>query len=166
MNRKAIGRRSFFFGCFAAASCRNPNRSVTSSFPEQLVSIARVASYSADITGVMKRILLAHRVPVASKRIVLKPKLVDVDAGAPINNHVLFVASAVEAFQSLGAADVRIAEGPGHRRMTLDLADAAGYFREIASFENRFTDLNLDEVKRVTISNGFSRLKELSLPET
>ena len=44
---------------------------------------------------------------------------------------------------------VRIAEGPGHRRNTLDLADAAGYFQTVPDFEKLFVDLNLDDVTRV-----------------
>jgi uncharacterized protein (DUF362 family) len=61
---------------------------------------------------------------------------------------------------------VRIAEGPGHRRNTLDLADAAGYFHTIPGFEDHFTDLNLDEVTRVYPARQFSRIKKLYLPNT
>src|SRR5581483_3626543 len=73
---------------------------------------------------------------------------------------------AADAFHSLGAKDVRIAEGPGHRRMTLDLASAAGYFDTVPKFENNFTDLNLDEVSHVQLDNPFSSLTELYLPNT
>ncbi len=61
----------------------------------------------------------------------------------------MLVHAACEAFRAMGAASVRIAEGPGHRRNTLDLADAAGYFKIVPSFEDVFTDLNLDDVTRV-----------------
>jgi uncharacterized protein (DUF362 family) len=160
-----INRRYFFLGCLALAGCRKSTRSIAQ-FPEQLVSIVRAGSYQLNLTGMLRRILLEHKVAVAGKRILLKPNLVEFAADAPINTHPVFVAAAMEAFLSLGAADVRIAEGPGHRRMTLDLADAAGYFSAIDKFEDRFTDLNLDRVQRVAIQNGFSTLKELYLPET
>ena len=62
---------------------------------------------------------------------VLKPNLVEFDRNTAINTHPLLVHATLEAFRALGAADVRIAEGPGHRRDTLDLADAAGYFDTI-----------------------------------
>src|SRR5262249_21141128 len=62
--------------------------------------------------------------------------------------------------------DVTIAEGPGHRRNTLDLADAAGYFRTVPGFEDRFTDLNLDDVTRVRPARQFSRIPKLYLPDT
>ena len=61
-------------------------------------------------------------------------------------------------------AEVAIAEGPGHRRSTLDLADAAGYFETVPGFEDLFTDLNLDEVTRVDLPHPVSRLRSLYLP--
>jgi uncharacterized protein (DUF362 family) len=66
----------------------------------------------------------------------------------------------------MGASTVRIAEGPGHRRGTLDLADAAGYFKMIPGFENLFTDLNLDDVSRIDFAHPVSRLRSLYLPHT
>src|SRR5262249_48936474 len=65
-----------------------------------------------------------------------------------------------------GATSVRLAEGPGHRRNTLDLADAAGYFKIIPAFEDLFVDLNLDDVTRINPPRPFSRLEKLYLPNT
>ncbi len=50
--------------------------------------------------------------------------------------------------------------------MTLDMAEAAGYFESVSRFENRFTDLNLDEVTKVRLQKPFSSLRELYLPHT
>ena len=83
-----------------------------------------------------------------------------------INTNPLLVHAAYEAFRAAGAASVRIAEGPGHRRNTLDLADAAGYFQVVPDFERVFVDLNLDEVTRVAFERQFSRLQSLYLPRT
>ena len=66
----------------------------------------------------------------------------------------------------MGAASVRIAEGPGHRRNTLDLADAAGYFKIVPGFEDLFVDLNVDAITRVRPSHQFSRLEKFYLPNT
>jgi uncharacterized protein (DUF362 family) len=66
----------------------------------------------------------------------------------------------------MGAASVRIAEGPGHRRNTLDLADAAGYFHTVPGFEDIFTDLNVDDVSQVHLARQVSRLGKLYLPNT
>src|SRR5207247_11197877 len=88
------------------------------------------------------------------------------DPATAINTNPAIVQAAVEAFRSLGAADVRIAEGPGHRRNTLELAEGAGYFAAFRNFESVFTDLNLDEVSSVTLANPVSRLRTIYLPRT
>jgi uncharacterized protein (DUF362 family) len=61
---------------------------------------------------------------------------------------------------------VRIAEGPGLRRNTLDLADAAGYFQTIPGFDRIFTDLNVDQTSFVRLKRPNSRLEPLYLPRT
>ncbi len=134
--------------------------------PAPLVSILRAASYSQDLLDPIRRLLAEHKVEVRGKRVVLKPNLVEFDPGTTINTHPVVVAAALEAFRSLGAAEVRIAEGPGHRRNTLELAEAAGYFQAIPRFETLFTDLNLDEVARVRVSGARSRIKSYYLPRT
>jgi len=134
--------------------------------PTPLVSIVRARSYSEDLLDVVRRLLVEHKVDVRGKRVVLKPNLVEFDPGTTINTHPAVVAAALEAFRSLGAAEVRIAEGPGHRRNTLELAEAAGYFQTIPRFEELFTDLNLDDVTRLYVSGAHSRMKSFYLPRT
>jgi len=119
-----------------------------------------------ELHDLIQRILVEHKLPVAGKRVVLKPNLVEFSPYAPINTHPLFVAAAASAFYSLGAASVIIAEGPGHRRATLDMAESAGFFAAIKDFESSFVDLNLDEVSHVTLSKPFSTLQSLYLPHT
>jgi len=130
------------------------------------VSIVRAPAYDPRIYETMRRILEDHRVDVRGRSVVLKPNLVEFEPGSSINTHPLLVHAAWEAFQARGASSVRIAEGPGHRRNTLDLADAAGYFEVIPHFEDLFVDLNLDDVTRVRPSRQFSRLEKLYLPNT
>ncbi len=129
------------------------------------VSIVR-ASYTQAIYDTVRRLLVEHRVDVRGKRVVIKPNLVEFDPGTTINTHPMLVHAAFEGFRALGAADVRIAEGPGHRRVTLDLADAAGYFDTIPHFEDHFTDLNLDDVSQVLLRDPFSRLSAVYFPNT
>ncbi len=158
----SITRRHFFLGALASIAASRPLQT-SRTHP---VSIVRASSYSGDLVGIIRRILTEHRVPIADRRILLKPNLVEFSPVAPINTHPLFVAAAAEAFRSLGAREVHIAEGPGHRRTTLDLAASAGYFQAVEKFESRFTDLNLDDVSRIPIHSGFSSLSELYLPHT
>jgi uncharacterized protein (DUF362 family) len=161
-----LTRRHFFLGSLAvlASACRRQTQSVARRmYP---VSIVRANSYGVDLTDRVKRILIDHRVPILGKRVVLKPNLVEFNPNKPINTHPVFVASVAEAFRSLGARSVRVAEGPGHRRATLDMAEAAGYFEAIPRFEDEFTDLNLDDVAAVKLNRPFSTLKEIYLPNT
>lgn len=133
---------------------------------ETQVAVIPAPEYSQSIYEDVRRILAEFRLDVRGKRIVLKPNLVEYDPSAPINTHPMFVHAVLEAFRSLGPAEVRIAEGPGHRRGTLDLADAAGYFQAIRGFEDLFTDLNLDDVTEVALARPHSKLKSLYLPHT
>jgi len=130
------------------------------------VSIVRAPAYDQHIYESVRRIFAEHRVDVRGRRVVLKPNLVEFEPGSSINTNPLLVHAVFEAARALGAAEVRIAEGPGHRRNTLDLADAAGYFQTISQFENAFVDLNLDEVTRVHPARQLSRLGKLYLPNT
>ncbi len=158
----ALTRRELLAGAAAGAlvGCSRTHG------PAPRVSIVRAASYSVDLLDVIKRLLAEHRVEVRGKRVVLKPNLVEFDPGTTINTHPAVVSAALEAFRSLGAAGVRIAEGPGHRRNTLELAEAAGYFQVIPRFETLFTDLNLDDVTSVRVRGAQSKLKRYYLPHT
>jgi uncharacterized protein (DUF362 family) len=126
----------------------------------------KAPAYSDALFDTVRRLFVKHRVPVKGKRVVLKPNLVEFDPGSAINTHPIVVHAALEAVRALGAAEVRIAEGPGHRRLTLDLADQAGYFGAIPKFEDLFTDLNLDDVARRRLSRPASKLSELYMPHT
>jgi uncharacterized protein (DUF362 family) len=119
-----------------------------------------------SIYDTIYRVVADHKLNVRGKRIVLKPNLVEFDPGTVINTHPMVVHATYEAFRKLGAAEVKIAEGPGHRRATLDLAEAAGYFSSVPKFEDLFTDLNLDEVAKRDIPTPVSKLKALYLPHT
>ena len=146
-------------GLAASACSRRPG-------PPAHVSIIRAAGYTEDLTAKVLGILKEHKVSVRGKRVVLKPNLVEFDGSRSINTHPAVVRAAFDAFRSLGASEVRIAEGPGHRRNTRELAEAAGFPALFPNFESLFTDLNLDEIARVELHRPFSRLRELYLPQT
>ena len=135
-------------------------------WPVSGVSIVKAPAYDQHVYETVYRLVSLHRLNVRGKRIVLKPNLVEFDANTAINTHPIVVHAAYEAFRRLGAAEIRIAEGPGHRRGTLDLADAAGYFSTVPKFEDSFTDLNLDNVASRPIPQPLSHLKSLYLPHT
>ncbi len=148
-------------GGAALAGCARKQRG-----PAPPVSILRAVSYSDDLLDLVRRLIAEHRLDVQGKRVVLKPNLVEFDPGTTINTHPVLVEAVLEAFRASGAASVRIAEGPGHRRNMLELAEAAGYFSAVPKFEDLFTDLNLDDVTRVAVPRAHSRLRSLYLPNT
>jgi len=132
---------------------------------EPRVSVIR-AEYGGRLYDSVRRLLVDHKADIRGRRIVIKPNLVEFDAETAINTHPMLVAAALEACRSLGAAGIRIAEGPGHRRSTLDLAEAAGYFETVPGFGDVFTDLNLDEVSKVKLARSAPDIDSLWLPQT
>jgi len=80
------------------------------------VAIVKASSYSEDLVKRMLEGIRACGLDVRGLRVLLKPNLVEFDPATCINTNVAMVAAAVEVFQTLGAAEVVIGEGPGHRR--------------------------------------------------
>jgi len=111
------------------------------------VAVLKAASYDEDLVAKIRKGAQLCELDVHGKRVLLKPNLVEFDSATAINTDVAVLAAALAAFRSLGAADVRIGEGPGHRRDTLGLAEEARYPRGIGDFERIFTDLNRDDVR-------------------
>jgi len=162
MNRHST-RRSWIAGSVGALAASSCTRAPSKWAP---VSISRAADYSDDVYEAIRKIIVTHGLDVRGKRVVLKPNLVEFDEKTVINTHPKLVHAAMVGFREAGAADVRIAEGPGHRRITMDLADAAGYFAAVPKFETVFRDLNLDEVTNVQLARPKSKLSSLFLPHT
>jgi uncharacterized protein (DUF362 family) len=100
------------------------------------------------------------------KRVVLKPNLVEFDPKAVINTHPAVVEAAIESFKSLGAKEVIVAEGPGHRRDNEYLLTASGLYDVVKDHGVKYVDLNTDEVRLIDLKSSFTNLKQLYLPET
>ena len=159
-----LTRRAWLSGSAAAlAGCAPKAPLPVASAP---VSIVRAPAYDQRLYETVRRILQAHKLIVRGGRVLLKPNLVEFEPASTINTNPLLVHAVYEACREMGAAEVRIAEGPGHRRNTLDLADAAGYFQTVPRFEDLFVDLNLDDVSRVRLHRQVSSIPKLYLPNT
>lgn len=169
-----LTRRAVLAGAGLLATtvaCQRQSQSVIVPAQKPRVTIAKAEAYDDRLYDILRRAVGQHptatggSLDVKGKRIVLKPNLVEFDPNTPVNTHPTFVHAVRETFLGMGAAEVLIAEGPGHRRDALDLADAAGYFRTIRGFEDLFHDLNMEEVTRLPLNNPFSKLNELYLPK-
>jgi uncharacterized protein (DUF362 family) len=145
--RRRMNRREWMACGLAAAACTR--RRPQAWRRKEPVFVLKAESYERELASEIRRAVEATGIAVRGKTVLLKPNLVEFSRATAINTHPVFVAAVMEALLSLGAADVRIGEGPGHRRDTWTLAEEAGYFAAISRFEDRFIDLNRDEVDRV-----------------
>ena len=100
------------------------------------VTIVKAESYAHDLESRMLEGIRYCGLDVRGKRVLLKPNFVEFDPNTCINTDVAVVAAALNVFRSLGAADVRIGEGPGHRRDTYAMAELTRYRSEIPKFDS------------------------------
>lgn len=133
------------------------------------VFVGRADSYDADLRRLIAQGLaelgLAGR--VRGLRILLKPNLVEPHAGAGhINTHPLLVRAAIEAFLSLDAAEVAVAEGQGHIRDSHLVLEQSGFSEILVEDRIRYIDLNDDEVEPAANAGGCTNLKTLLLPRS
>jgi uncharacterized protein (DUF362 family) len=130
--------------------------------------ISRVAEYEADVASVIvsgMRELGITPEEIKGKRILLKPNLVEPQANTVhINTHPLIVRGAAEAFLSLGAALVTVAEGSGHCRDSLRTLEESGMADVLLEDRIPFVDLNCDDVYTVSNTGRLSQLRTLTFP--
>jgi len=144
-------------GTYAGMKLEKPPKLPDGPAGTSAVSIQRARSYSEDLVSRMLEGIRQCGLDPRGQRVLLKPNLVEFDSSTVINTDAAVIAAAVEVFHKLGAAEVKIGEGPGHRRDTLDLADDARYRSTIPKFETIFTDLNRDDVSPVANFAGVER---------
>ncbi len=135
---------------------------------ETTVHIARATDYNGDLADVLERQYEAFRecVPLAGKRVVLKPNLVEYHRDKVINTHPHVVAAAIELCRREGAAEVIVAEGPGHWRNVEYLVSASGLGDVLRHYKVPFVDLNHDEPVKTLNLGRLTRLDYLYLART
>jgi uncharacterized protein (DUF362 family) len=115
------------------------------------VHIARAADYDADLVSVLQKQYEHFRehAPLKDKRVVLKPNLVEYHRDKVINTHPKVVGAVIDLCRREGAAEVIVAEGPGHWRNVEYLVAECGLGDILKEKNVRFVDINHDEpVKR------------------
>jgi uncharacterized protein (DUF362 family) len=134
------------------------------------VFIGRAESYDADLTRIILNGLRELRIgkqEIRGKRILLKPNLVETALGeAHINTHPSVVVAAAVAFQILGAQQVLVAEGQGHRRDSMLVLDESGMGDAVDVARLPFVDLNHDDVAPIANRGRWTKLTQLHLPKT
>ena len=137
--------------------------------PYARVCTLRAESYQIDLVDLLLRGIREFPETVArakGARVVLKPNLVEYDRDRPINTNPTLVASAAEAFRELGAAEVVVAEGPGHRRDIELLTEESGLAEVLRTIRTPFVDLNADAFRRVELSSNHTGLGKLPVAGT
>ena len=130
------------------------------------VAILAAENYGKSLRDVIQRGIQLCHLETRGKRVLLKPNLVEFDPNAVINTHPALIEAAVDAFKTLGAREVVIAEGPGHRRDNEYLLSASGLYDVIKEHRVRYVDLNTDDLRLTALKSGFTHFKQLYLPET
>jgi uncharacterized protein (DUF362 family) len=136
--------------------------------PQTAVHIAEAADYDANLAAVLQRQYDCFRaqVPLAGKRVVLKPNLVEYHRDKVINTHPLVVAAVIELCRKEGAAEVLVAEGPGHWRNVEYLVSASGLGDVLRQYNVPFVDLNHDEPVQTPNLGRLTGLEYLYLSRT
>lgn len=130
------------------------------------VAILRADRYDGDLADLVRRGCELCGLDVRDRRVVIKPNFVEYDPRGAINTHPLLIAAAIEAFRSMGAAAVTVAEGSGHRRDHEYIATASGLRDILRDARASYVDLNVDAVSAVEAGAAYSPLGTLYLPRT
>jgi uncharacterized protein (DUF362 family) len=134
--------------------------------PLSRVAILEAKNYRDGLVETLMRGIRLFRLDVVGKTIILKPNLVEFDPKGVINTHPALVGAAIDSFRRLGAREVFVAEGPGHRRDNEHLLTASGLYSEFNERNARYIDLNYDDVRPVKLRSRFTDLKQLYFPES
>jgi uncharacterized protein (DUF362 family) len=135
---------------------------------ETAVHIAPAADYRIDLGAVIRKQYEAFRahVPLAGKRVVLKPNLVEYHRDRVINTDPRFIAAVIELCKQEGAAEIIVAEGPGHWRNTEYLVTASGLGEVLRQHQVKFIDLNHDDPVKTPNLSRLTGLEFLYLSKT
>ena len=132
------------------------------------VHIARADSYDADLTGILQKQYDHFRatVPLKDKRIVLKPNLVEYHRDKVINTNPQVVSAVIELCKREGAAEIIVAEGPGHWRNAEYLVAESGLGDVLERQKVAFVDINHDEPIKTPNMGQLTGLEYLYLSRT
>ena len=130
------------------------------------MAVLQALRYDLSLREIITKGVKLCGLEVRGKTIVLKPNLVEFDPDGVINTNPLVIEAAIDCFRTLGARQVLVAEGPGHRRDNEYLLTASGIYRVIKEHRVPYVDLNSDDVRPTRLLSSFTKLEQLYLPET
>jgi uncharacterized protein (DUF362 family) len=131
---------------------------------EAHVAVVLRAPYDGDLRSTVAEGLRSIGASFGGARVLLKPNFVEYDRHSVINTDPRLVAAAAEAIREAGAAEVLVAEGPGHRRDTRYVIASSGLADALGDAHISFTDLNLASAQSRTLRSRYTPLGEIWLP--
>jgi len=132
------------------------------------VHIARADNYDADLTAILQTQFEHFRstVPLKGKRVVLKPNLVEWHRDKVINTNPKVVSAVIEMCKREGAAEIIVAEGPGHWRNVEYLVTESGLGEVLKQHDVPFVDINHDEPIKMPNMGQLTGLEYLYMSRT
>lgn len=130
------------------------------------MAVLQALRYDLSLREIITKGVSLCGLEVRGKTILLKPNLVEFDPHGVINTNPLVIEAAIDCFRTLGARQVLVAEGPGHRRDNEYLLTASGIYGVIKEHRVPYVDLNSDDVRATRLLSSFTKLEQLYLPET
>jgi uncharacterized protein (DUF362 family) len=132
------------------------------------VHIARAPSYDAPLADILSTQYEHFRAaqPLAGKRVVIKPNLVEYRPDRVINTDPRVVDAVIALCKKEGAAEIIVAEGPGHWRNVHFLVKESGLGAVLDKHGVRFVDINHDEPVKVLNLGRLTRLDHLYMSRT
>ena len=135
--------------------------------PNVHVALAACASYDADVLGSLHAAWQSAVMPdLRGARVVIKPNLVDFIGDVPCFTHPRVVQAMIRLARELGAREIVVAEGMTFRRDGQAVLDATGYAEMLAREQVAFVDLNYDDLVKLPLRGGYTRLKTLFVAKT
>jgi uncharacterized protein (DUF362 family) len=159
LERVRSGARNFFIRGMGAIR----------QFPESsAVHLSEAPDYDGDLVSILKQQFDHFRalVPLTGKRIVLKPNLVEYQRNKVINTDPRVVSAVIELCKQEGAAEIIVAEGPGHWRNVSFLVEESGLGEVLRRHSVPFVDLNHDEPFKMLNMGRLTKLDYLYLAQT
>jgi uncharacterized protein (DUF362 family) len=131
---------------------------------EARVAVLRATSYQRELEGVVLDGLRAIGAEVRGASVLLKPNFVEYDTETVVNTDPRLVAATVLAMRRLGASEVTVAEGPGHRRDTQYVVTSSGLLDHLKAVDAPFVDLNTDAIVARRLRSHYTSLGSIWLP--
>lgn len=129
-----------------------------------VVAVVRCPTYADATQAVRAAWDLAGGPPLAGRRVVLKPNLVDYLPDRPVHTAPEILEAAVDYLSSKGVAEVVVADGPCFNRDSDQLLADSGLGEMLRRRGVPFVDLNYDDLDEVPLRGNYGNLKRLYLP--